>query len=179
MGKGTLVEASLPTGYCRDGCALWPPHRFCADDAAVREIPVGRDSELGLCLGTFVLNQSADFQLPVGDPPNQRRLREDAAVQVGRIFPGSADRTFGGAVPESTRRSSSLQTRTTRRIGASMNFQKWRKHSRPAFRRHSKRNRDSKIAACCESTSAHTSEHRRGRRRCAAAGRRAVLRSRS
>jgi hypothetical protein len=70
MGKGTLVEAPLPSGNGRDGCVLWPPHRSCADGAAVREIPVGRDSELRCCLGTFVLSQSADFQLPVTDPPH-------------------------------------------------------------------------------------------------------------
>src|ERR1700756_229346 len=27
MGKGTLIEASLPVGYGRDGCVLRPPHR--------------------------------------------------------------------------------------------------------------------------------------------------------
>jgi len=70
VGKGTLVEAPLPAGYGRDGCALWPPHRSCADGAAVREIPVGRDSELRFCLGTFVLSQSADLQLPISDPPH-------------------------------------------------------------------------------------------------------------
>jgi hypothetical protein len=46
MGKGTLVEAPLPRGNGRDRCVLWPPHRSCAHDAAVREIPVGRDGEL-------------------------------------------------------------------------------------------------------------------------------------
>src|SRR3979490_2485075 len=37
-GKGTLIEAPLPAGNGRDGCVLWPPHRSCADGAAVREI---------------------------------------------------------------------------------------------------------------------------------------------
>src|SRR5258708_32677118 len=54
MGTGALIEAPLPVGYCRDRCGLSPPHRSCADGASVREIPVGRYSELRFCLGTIV-----------------------------------------------------------------------------------------------------------------------------
>jgi hypothetical protein len=51
MGKGTLVETPLPSGNGRDGCAHRPPHRPCANGAVVREIPVGRDSELRFASG--------------------------------------------------------------------------------------------------------------------------------
>src|SRR5229473_4037503 len=87
-GKGTLVEAPFPGGNGRDGCVLWPPHRSCADGADVREIPVGRDSELRFCLGTFVPSESADFQLSVSNPPHQRRLRKNATVQIRRLSLG-------------------------------------------------------------------------------------------
>src|SRR5216683_881892 len=36
MGKGTLVETPLPGGNGRHRCVFWPPHRSCADGAAVR-----------------------------------------------------------------------------------------------------------------------------------------------
>src|ERR1700733_11606238 len=71
MGKSALVEAPLPVGDNRGGCALRPPHRSRADGAVVRQIPVGRDSEFRFRLGTLVLSESADLQLPVSDPPNQ------------------------------------------------------------------------------------------------------------
>jgi len=35
MSKGSFVEAPLPVGYGLDRSALWPPHRSCADRAAV------------------------------------------------------------------------------------------------------------------------------------------------